>query len=1164
MNSKKLVSVALTATTLVWALGIAALPLANAQSTSDLQAQIAALLAQIQQLQSQLNASTGSTTTSSMTYDFTTDLTIGSTGAEVTQLQQFLISGGYLTAVSAPTGYFGTLTQAAVSAFQAANGITPTAGYFGPKTRAFINAMSTTSTGTGTTTGTTGTTVPATGLSVSVASTNPAAGSLVTSASGNTAAARIPILAISLTASNSGAVTVSQINVHKNGVLSDASINGAYLIQNGQVLYQYNSLSSGVISFSGMNLSVPAGQTVTLQVAIDPAPGLSPGNTVSFSVNSASDITAFDVNNNSLTPSGSFPLNGNTFTATTVSNPPVAGLTIQSSSIATQVTAGTQNNIVWAGTFNGQNSLTWLEGLNFTVIGSASNGDIRNVKLFVNGTQVGPTLATVSQNGTAYFNLASAPASLSTGNNNVQVYADVMGSPNKNFQFEILNSYDVNAVDSQYNVPIAVTLGSGLNNQTAYEVMIQQGQITVSQDSGTPTGNIAVGQSGVTIAKFDVYAAGEPVKVKFLGFQLSLTGVATSSGATSIGSFVKNIALVDDAGGQVGSTINTPPSSNSCDNTTGLSGYSTTSAGQSTITASTVNYVDCFGTSGSPINYIIPANTTRVLSLKADIQSLPAGATFGSVVGSLLTESGNLQGMISNAQSNSSGAQGSSLSLQSSLLGVTANSAYGSQTVTPNTSGAHIGSYAFTASSASGVTINTLSLKVYPNTVSNAETSDIQNLKVMVNGAQFGNTYGVVPDNGTYSFSGTAFTVPAGGTTYVDVYGDILSSATSSASIPTSPAGATQITGCSGTSIVSYGSVSCTATPVGQQLTIATQGNTQVSIGLDSSAPASSQLVMGSTGNTLAAYRLSETSNIEPVKVTDLTISQVTSATTSAYQNVTLYNGSTVVGTSGSASSTGTGFTYTFHFATPVIIPQANSLTLSLKGDIASYNSIGSTGVDDTTSTFNLATSSITALGASSNFPVTNVSGGATGNTMTVLRTTLTPSATALGNTTGRTKSAVDSLANITFTANSAGSAMLKNLTLNFTGSAVSSSAFAADVNLLDQNNLDVVANDNATVTSTSCSSTGACTLIWTFNTTSTPFVVSGGSSYVFTLRLNDTANGVGVATGNASVSLGVTIQNTTSTQYYDAGQASGASTVSLPTTLVPLNVNSITFAQNS
>ncbi len=50
-----------------------------------------------------------------MTYDFTSDLTVGSTGSQVSALQSLLIAKGYLTAVSAPTGYFGALTQSALA-----------------------------------------------------------------------------------------------------------------------------------------------------------------------------------------------------------------------------------------------------------------------------------------------------------------------------------------------------------------------------------------------------------------------------------------------------------------------------------------------------------------------------------------------------------------------------------------------------------------------------------------------------------------------------------------------------------------------------------------------------------------------------------------------------------------------------------------------------------------------------------------------------------------------------------------------------------------------------------------------------------------------------------------------------------------------------------------
>lgn len=112
---------------------------AKAQTNSDLQAQINSLLATIRSLQAQLGQSGGTTTTVSSTV-FTRDLTIGSTGSDVTALQTWLIGKGYAIPAGA-TGYFGTQTQAAVAAFQTANGIMPTAGYFGPVTRTRVVAI---------------------------------------------------------------------------------------------------------------------------------------------------------------------------------------------------------------------------------------------------------------------------------------------------------------------------------------------------------------------------------------------------------------------------------------------------------------------------------------------------------------------------------------------------------------------------------------------------------------------------------------------------------------------------------------------------------------------------------------------------------------------------------------------------------------------------------------------------------------------------------------------------------------------------------------------------------------------------------------------------------------------------------------------------------------
>ena len=69
-----------------------------------------------------------------------TQLDVGSRGAEVMKLQQFLAGSGAVYPEGIVSGYYGTLTQKAVLQFQASFDL-PQAGRVGPMTIAAINAL---------------------------------------------------------------------------------------------------------------------------------------------------------------------------------------------------------------------------------------------------------------------------------------------------------------------------------------------------------------------------------------------------------------------------------------------------------------------------------------------------------------------------------------------------------------------------------------------------------------------------------------------------------------------------------------------------------------------------------------------------------------------------------------------------------------------------------------------------------------------------------------------------------------------------------------------------------------------------------------------------------------------------------------------------------------
>src|SRR3989338_5136970 len=244
---------------------------AQTMSIDALMAQIAALQAQIMAMQSGGSMTSGSTMTSSCT--FTRSLTVGSRGADVKCLQGVLKAAGHLS-IASTTDYFGAMTKAAVSKWQAAAGVTPASGFFGPLSRAklamngpvVVNPNPNPNPAP----------VPMSGVMVSLSANQPMGSAIA-------GAGQLDVAKFTFTASNAAGATISSIKFIRTGVVSDSNISNLYLAdESGVIFAQYSSLNNGVAMFDGINLQVNAGQSRVVTLRMDLSSSASAGNTLGW------------------------------------------------------------------------------------------------------------------------------------------------------------------------------------------------------------------------------------------------------------------------------------------------------------------------------------------------------------------------------------------------------------------------------------------------------------------------------------------------------------------------------------------------------------------------------------------------------------------------------------------------------------------------------------------------------------------------------------------------------------------------------------------------------------------------------------------------------------------------------------------------------------------
>jgi len=836
---------------------------------------------------------------------------------------------------------------------------------------------------------------PSAGLTVSLASDNPGAASIIAdTTSGDGAQSLIPFLKVKFENGDSSDVKVTQIAFKRTGISADSDISQAYLYDGDTYLADYNSFSSGVLTFSNSSglFTVPAGGSKTITLKADLANGTGSGKTIRFSV-----VAAEDISSDASTLNGSFPLDGNYMsTATTddLGKLTVAVSTAPSSTIDPQTGAEVFNFTMAAAD---QNIAVYK--IKFTNVGSTDYTDLTNFKLYDGGTQVGDTVASMDPDKTVTFDFSSSPFTISKGvTKTMHLKADIVGGTNRTFRFSIQNMTDILAMDTEYGVYIKPNQSDSWTIlQASSASTINSGRLTITRASDSASGNVPLDGTGVSLAKFELTATGEDVKITSMVVRVYGT-VGTND--------LDNGQIIFD-GSQKGSTtdLNTALTDSSSADTTFTFGNT----------------------------FIVPKGTTKTLEIKADIKKGDGTSYSGNETLTAKIQSFVAQGKTSLQTVSSSSATGYQLTIKSGTLSVAKNLArpdWSSSTPTgvPGSTNVMVGSFVVTAGASEGADIT--AIKVTDKSASSTFTY-LQNLKVVRadTGAQIGSTQSSLTSGSTYTFYPSPYiSLAKSASVVINVYADIKTSASAGG------LGYVKITEVDGTGQTTNTSINWTSGQNGQNIYVGSHAGLTVTT--DSSI-AASQAVMGTSDYTVGGWTFTETSGAENAIITQVILTDTMTATTSAtstISNLKLYSSdsddSSPLATKPSLVAAGTA---TFDLSGLPdggwVIPAGGSKKLTAKVDISVYG----VATPGSRHIFKLASGSVTAKGAISGTAISSVPSSDKASTaQIVFKTKPTVSATALPSTTlaGGTKV----LAKFTVAADAGGDLSFKRLLFTVSG----------------------------------------------------------------------------------------------------------------------------------
>lgn len=1061
--TKKALTVAVAFVTIVSMTGVT-----KAATTEELQAQIAALLAQISSLQ----ASMGTTATTGTTYNFTTNLTLGAKGSEVSALQQMLINGGFLN-ITAPTAYFGSMTKAALVKWQTANGVSPASGYFGPLSRAKANSMTGGSTG-GTVVIPSASYIKAEGVGM-VAQTIPT-GSLYNK-----------VLTVKFSAGKD-AVNVTGITLTRGGYIANTKITGVSIWDDagnryGNIITSLTSDGKVTFSFGNTPFTVNPGTSKNMIVSIN-LEGTSYTGTVNFSVNAASDIKTSSTE----AVQGTFPIIGTIMSITdgtnSIADARVSDQTVAGISSTTAMASGNGNieigqSQIEVGKFritqNNSKEGIYLKKMVVYVGGNIQESkDVKNWKLY---SQEGNVLATADAPVDRFVTFTlSNPYFIDKGlTRDFSVKADIMDGSDRYFYTYIQNDYDLVITGATTGANILVkdsSNGTFDSNDTQTYVgatgyfKMKSGASTVSKSSNSPSGSIAPGTQSVVLAKYDIRSSGEALEIRKIGVQVKMTN---ASGTLLTGSLVVRDASTgetylsisgDTTGIQTGSTITAGTLLTYQQN---LSSYITLNAGQT-------KSIEVVGN--------VSANASTTDTYQVGIGQLYAKRLSSNDYTTLAAAAYNAN----------------QLTVGGVSLSVSKSTSFANKNISAGASNVKIAEFILQASSADDIRVNTISLKV-------ATPTNLQNLAIYEGTTQLGTTVGNPSTSGnTFSLSG--FVVSKSQSKTISVYADVLSGAAGSSQVSVALAGVSGVGVSSG--------VSLSNTPASDEaLQLVSLADPSITIAIDSSRPDSKIVLAGQSGVEVSKIKFEAKNEDLTLKKITLAVTTATGTMTSNIARVYLYDGSTLLNAGGTSVVSGT----TIISGLNISLPQGTAKVLTVKIDSTDQATMSPKAVGgikvSSTSTNDMEVYSSQGLMSSN---VTLTSYAASENFL------FTASAASVANSytggTSKVANGSDEIARFTVSNPGTREITLATMTTKVYLSGGSASSTVTSIKLYD-------ANSNVIATSTVSSITGNGNATVSFLINNPTQAIAAGSSKTFIIKADTTGIETGVTNpGTTNVNL--------------------------------------------